>query len=152
MMKKFLIAGLLLVAASTTSLAAEDNDSLECLAENMYHEARGQEPNGIIAVGFVVVNRVKSKSYPNDICSVVKQGGETRLYRCQFSWWCDGRSDKITDIKSYKRVMHYAQMVIEGTANDPTLGAIFYHTKNVNPYWAPTRTKTVQIGEHIFYR
>lgn len=151
MMKKLLIAGLFLAAASATSQAAEP-DSLKCLADNMYHEARGQEPVGIIAVGYVVINRVQNKHYPNDICSVVKQGGEKRRYRCQFSWWCDGRSDKITDHKSYKKITFYARMVIDGDIGDPSMGSIFYHTDAVTPYWAPTRTRTVKIGSHIFYQ
>ena len=69
-------------------------ESLRCMALNIYHEARGEPIEGKIAVGHVVLNRAASRRFPGQICAVVKQGGENRRYRCQFSWWCDGRSDR----------------------------------------------------------
>ena len=85
--------------------------SIKCLALNMYHEARGQGSAGLLAVSSVVMNRVRDKRFPNTICEVVHQGptreswktrqtpdpNDAKFYpiknRCQFSWYCDGRSD-----------------------------------------------------------
>ena len=49
-------------------------DEVNCLALNIYHEARNQPFMGKLAVGFVTLNRVKSKEFPNTVCGVVKQG------------------------------------------------------------------------------
>ena len=62
-------------------------DELKCLALNIYFEARGEPESGQLAVGHVVM-------FPGTVCGVIQQGGALRRHRCQFSWWCDGRSDK----------------------------------------------------------
>ena len=76
-----------------------END-VHCLALNIYFEARGEPEKGQHAVGHVVMNRVAHSRYPNSVCGVVHQGGEQRLHRCQFSWWCDGQSDKPVNQKA----------------------------------------------------
>ena len=62
-----------------------------CLAQNIYHEARGEPMEGKLAVGHVVMNRMADKRFPRLACSVIKQGGYRHRYRCQFTWWCDGQ-------------------------------------------------------------
>lgn len=151
MMKHILIASVLLAAASANVSAAKP-DEVACLAENMYHEARNQETVGIIAVGFVVINRMNDVSFPNNVCAVVKQGGEKRRYRCQFSWYCDGKSDKIKNPQSYKQIEEYAKSILSGRLADPSGGAMWYHATHVSPYWANDFERTVQFGEHVFYK
>ena len=88
---------------------------LKCMAENIYFEGRAEPMMGKIAIGHVVMNRIKDERFPNTICEVVHQGpvreswktrqhkdlpAEKRIYypiknRCQFSWWCDGQKDII---------------------------------------------------------
>lgn len=150
-MKNILIASVLLAAATVNASAAEQ-DQVTCLAENMYHEARNQEPVGIIAVGFVVVNRVKDKRFPSDVCKVVKQGGELRRNRCQFSWYCDGKSDKIVNRRAYEQIEKYAELILSGRIGDPSGGALFYHATYAHPYWQDMFKKTFTVGDHIFYR
>ena len=90
-------------------------DSVECMAQNMYFEARNQPFKGMLAVGQVTMNRVADSRYPNTVCEVVKQGPvreswktkkdpnladkDRKFYpiknRCQFSWYCDGKKDII---------------------------------------------------------
>ena len=70
------------------------SDEITCLAQNIYFEARSEPVAGMLAVGHVVLNRVASDRFPDTVCKVIRQGGERRRHRCQFSWWCDGRSDK----------------------------------------------------------
>ena len=151
MMKNILLASVLLAAASVNVLAAEP-DQVACLAENMYHEARNQEPVGIIAVGFVVVNRVKDNRFPNEVCKVVKQGGELRRNKCQFSWYCDGRSDRIANRRVYQQIEEYAKMILSGRLGDPSGGALFYHATYADPYWRNMFKQTLTVGDHIFYR
>lgn len=151
MMKKWLIAFAFVAVANSTPAQAE-NTELKCMALNLYHEARGEDAVGIIAVGQVVLNRVNSKQFPNTVCDVVRQGGE-RLNRCQFSWWCDGRSDRARDKEAWKQMVVYAILLLsDNRLGDPTVGAIFYHTVSVEPYWAASRTKVVMLGSHVFYQ
>ena len=69
---------------------ASYDTELECLAQNIYFESRSETTSGKRAVAHVVLNRVSSKRFPSTICDVVQQGG-SKLNRCQFSWWCDGK-------------------------------------------------------------
>ena len=151
MMKNILLASVLLAAASVNVSAAEP-DQIACLAENMYHEARNQEPVGIIAVGFVVVNRVNDDRFPGDVCKVVKQGGEVRRNKCQFSWYCDGKSDRIANRLAYEQIKEYAKMILSGNLGDPSDGALFYHATYASPYWQDVFKQTLTVGDHIFYR
>lgn len=150
-MKNILLASVLLAAASVNVSAAEP-DQIACLAENMYHEARNQEPVGIIAVGFVVVNRVNDNRFPSDVCKVVRQGGEVRRHKCQFSWYCDGKSDKIANRQAYEQIEAYAKAILSGRLGDPSGGALFYHATYADPYWRNMFKQTLMVGDHIFYR
>ena len=124
---------------------------LECLALNIYHEARGEPRYGKFAVGHVVINRAKDPRFPNDICAVVKQGGEAPLNNCQFSWWCDGRSDDPLDIQAWLESKAAASLVYGGRVMDPTGGAMWYHADFVEPSWRSSLTEGHKIGRHIFY-
>ena len=133
--------------------------ALVCLALNVYHEARDQPFIGQVAVAQVVMNRVYDSRYPDTVCEVVKQG-ETYAWtedfpvrnRCQFSWYCDGKSDKPKDDEAYSQAMMIAHGVYNGNLYDLIEGATHYHATYVYPEWASTKTKVAQIGDHIFYR
>ena len=144
-----------------------------CLAKNMYYEARSQGLAGQLAVSLVVLNRVKDKRYPNTICEVVHQGPvreswktkgknvpeSQRTYypikhRCQFSWYCDGASDEPKEPTTYNQLYDMALNLVYGdiTVVDITEGATHYHADYVFPAWRKTKTKTIEIEDHIFYR
>ena len=124
---------------------------LMCLALNVYHEARNEPLVGQYAVAHVVLNRVASDRYPDDVCSVVHQGYTVGRRDCQFSWYCDGKSDKPRNQKAWAEAQLVARDVLEETVDDFTNGALFYHATYVQPYWAASFTKTVAVGTHIFY-
>ena len=139
--------------------------SAECLALNMYHEARGQGIAGELAVTAVVLNRVNDKRYPNTICEVIEQGPTRASWkdpkvrypiknRCQFSWFCDGKSDTPRNKKIYNRMYGLADAILTNDLPfiDITGGATHYHADYVSPAWAKTKTRTVEIQDHIFYR
>ncbi len=165
MFRKATLAGLVIagVAASTPALTPVHEASqiklaerdVSCLALNIYFEARNQPYIGALAVGHVVLNRVDSKRYPNTICGVVQQGrtwkGHIVRHKCQFSWHCDGKSDKPTDIASWRTARILARVILTGQIPDPTNGALWYHATYVNPYWAKTMTRVAKFGQHIFY-
>ncbi|NAZ35783.1 cell wall hydrolase [Rubellimicrobium sp. CFH 75288] len=121
-----------------------------CLAEALYHEARGEPLRGQIAVAEVILNRVDSRWYPDTVCAVVRQG-TGQLHMCQFSYYCDGRPDTIRDRRAWAAVGRVARVMLDGAERPLTDGAMFYHTRAVNPYWASVFTETTTIGAHIFY-
>ena len=133
-------------------------DEVNCLALNIYHEARNQPFMGKLAVGFVTINRVKSDSFPNTICKVVKQGfyynNNPIKNKCHFSWWCDGKSDKPKeyDAWEYTRALAFQLYYSSFFTLDITNGATHYHADYVNPYWAKDKKKLMQIKNHIFYK
>jgi len=133
-------------------------DEVNCLALNIYHEARNQPFMGKLAVGFVTLNRVKSKDFPNTVCGVVKQGfyynNNPIKNKCHFSWWCDGKSDKPKeyDAWEYTRALAFQLYYSSFFTLDITNGATHYHADYVNPYWAKDKEKLMQIKNHIFYK
>jgi spore germination cell wall hydrolase CwlJ-like protein len=124
---------------------------LKCLALNIYHEARGEPEKGKVAVGQVVMNRVADARFPDDVCAVVRDGGQRRRHRCQFSWWCDGRSDRPAHRRDWEESRRIATLILSGEADDPTKGALWYHATRVKPAWRKEMRRGPTIGQHIFY-
>jgi spore germination cell wall hydrolase CwlJ-like protein len=150
----FTLAALGIIVINTAPAqagSASVREELHCLALNIYFEARGEPDRGKQAVGHVVMNRIASNRYPDTACEVVKQGGEDRLHRCQFSWWCDGRSDTPRDSVAWEHSKAVAQQVYWALAPDPTRGALWYHADYVSPSWRKQFARGPRIGEHIFY-
>jgi len=136
----------------------QTNPEAYCLALNIYFEARGSSFADKVAVSDVVLNRVKSRSFPDTICEVVYQAdlaesGQPIRNRCHFSWFCDGKSDEPKEIDAWyeSRVIAY-QIVHNGKFVGITEGADHYHSTSVDPYWADGFQFVGIIGDHIFYR
>ncbi len=139
------------LASLLTPNKGEVHDNLECVAQNIYFEARSEPRLGKIAVGHVVMNRVRSEVFPDTPCEVVRQGGEDRRHRCQFSWWCDGKSDKPANLLAWTESMHLARDIVWGRVPDPTAGALWYHAEYVKPKWRTAFHQGPKIGRHLFY-
>ncbi|RMF10284.1 MAG: cell wall hydrolase [Alphaproteobacteria bacterium] len=122
-----------------------------CLAQAVYFEARGEPVLGQMAVAHVVLNRVRDRRYPNTICAVVFQN-EHRRNRCQFSFACDGRSDRAYNMAAWNQSLKIALKALAGASEDITNASTHYHATYVAPYWASSLKKTVQFGQHLFYR
>ena len=137
---------------------AEDRPEMWCLAQNIYYEARSSNRADRMAVADVVMNRVKHTYYPNTVCEVVQQGkqfadGRMKRNLCQFSWYCDGRSDWPTDMDAWVEAQQIAyNLIIHSDARGITEGATHYHATYVSPEWARDFALIGRIGEHIFYR
>ena len=150
-----------------------DTEQEYCLAQNIFFEAGNQSLEGMAAVADVTLNRVQEGRYPNDICSVVKQGlkhpnGTMKIHKCQFSWYCDGKSDSIpVDSlhlginKAWENSQLIAKtMLLEYNLTDRgsyfgiTEGSTHYHANYVVPNWIHDvgMKRTGQIGSHIFYK
>jgi spore germination cell wall hydrolase CwlJ-like protein len=125
--------------------------ALMCLALNIYFEARSEPIEGQIAIAEVTLNRVASANYPNDVCSVVLQENKDG---CQFSWWCDGKSDQPREHNSLRTSKALAELMLNEGRYITVIGneATHYHSNEVHPYWANDLHKIRRIGKHIFYK
>ena len=141
--------------------ASDPNGEHYCMAQNIYFEAGNQPLAGKIAVAQVVLNRVEHYGYPDTICGVVydakwKENWKGNLVpirnQCQFSWFCDGKSDVPEDSATWLSSMHIARDVIQLKYGDITEGSTHYHADFVYPYWADSLNETVVINNHIFYK
>lgn len=147
------------------SVKINATDELECLALNIYHEARSESLAGQFAVADVTLNRVKNTRYPSTICGVVKQavmsewGVERGLFipkknMCQFSWYCDGQSDAPVEQYAWLRAKDVAEDFLSYRKfRGITEGATHYHASYVQPEWSFHRKMNLigRIGDHIFY-
>jgi N-acetylmuramoyl-L-alanine amidase len=130
------------VPAHADNFTAHD---IRVLALNMYHEARGEGALGMLAVGWVVLNRVADRSYPDTVPDVVYQG-------CQFSWVCDDIPDRPRDPRSWRRALELAYHLIRRPTVDPTRGAMWYHASWVrDPKLGDRVAEVARIGRHVFY-
>ena len=141
--------------------ASDPNNEIYCLAQNIYFEAGNQPVAGKVAVSQVVINRVEHPSYPDNICDVVYQAKLRVNWKnefvpiknqCQFSWFCDGKSDDPVDSQTWLLSMHIARDVVQQKYGDITEGSTHYHSDKVDPYWASSLNRTVVINNHIFYK
>lgn len=171
-MKKLVLYTLLVafLAIITTLVLNQDahgktdhkfNREVDCLAHNIYWEAHNQDRKGRIAVGNVTQNRVKSSRFANSVCGVVYDKSKRldgRPY-CEFSWtivtkgrYCTSGNKK-PDRKIYEDIRETAHTLLTINHVDYTDGALFYHADYINGGWFKRNlTKTVQIGNHIFYK
>lgn len=122
-----------------------------CLSQAIYYEARGEAQRGQVAVAEVIMNRTRSRAYPNSICGVVYQGSH-RVTGCQFTFTCDGSLNSRPRGRAWERAQRVATAVMSGYTRPMTGGATHYHTHAVNPVWNSGLVETVNIGSHVFYR
>ena len=132
------------------------NAERDCLAQAIYHEARGESEAGQLAVANVIVNRARSGKFPSTLCGVIYQNAEKGRYRCQFTFACDGRSDAPGERRAWARSAALAQDVYAEFALGENVGAVpkstlYYHTTAVSPSWSNTYNAVAKIGSHIFY-
>ena len=139
--------------------------SNNCLAKNIYHEARGEPLAGQFAVAHTTLNRVTSEK---TVCQVVTQAVRDRTGRplrnkCQFSWYCDNKPDDIKlyfkgkplkqNIESFELAATVAIMALSGYSVDNTVGATHYYNPDLaDPKWADSFATTKTYGSHKFMR
>ena len=127
----------------TTSLVITKKSEIECLAKNIYHEARGEPIEGQIAVAQVTVNRVKSGEFQSNVCRAVYADR-------QFSW-TNTKPKKIKDIKAWEASVIIATAVLTQSIHLPDFKALYFHTKQVKPSWNRNKQLVAIIGNHLFY-
>ena len=142
-----------------------DRAELECLALNIYHEARSESSLGQLAVAHVTLNRVKHGKFPDTVCQVVYQAVHSNWWKehhgrdvpvrnkCQFSWYCDGKSDRVHEQDSWRRIMRLSLDVMLNKTTDPTSGAIYYYNPDLaDPFWKDAFQQVALVDNHVFLR
>lgn len=130
-------------------------DEVRCMAQNLYHEARGEGTVGMAAVGYVVTNRAKSGLYPTNICDIIHQRlyiADTGKTVCQFSWVCQLSSYTPKNRALYAQAVKISKEVLREEIPNPIGESLFYHTDQAGPP-LPTNRIALQIviGNHEFY-
>lgn len=124
----------------------------KCLANAVYFESRDEPVRAQIAVAQVVLNRVFSPFYPNDVCGVVYQNSHRRL-ACQFTFACDGIPDVVTEPDAWARAQHIARDMLDGKLWMPDVAkSTHYHDDWAHPNWVREMKKMDKLGGLIFYR
>ena len=129
----------------------KSNKQMSCLAEALYFEARGEPIQGQLAVGEVILNRVKDTRYPSSICKVINQG-TGRRFACQFTYTCDGKLETVHERKPYEMALKIAKILMTTHDGKLTRGSTHYHSNYVNPKWSKKFERVAKFGRHIFYR
>ncbi len=145
-MKAILIAATIIIVQP--AIAGCDFDKqIEVLALNMYHEARGEGPDGMQMVGEVTLNRVEHPRYPDNICDVVYQ-------RRQFSWTHTKRDHTPYDTELWEQSLEIAEGLITGEIELFDNGATHFlnpQLVRVMPRWTRSFDNVGRIGNHVFY-
>ncbi len=168
MPRRALVAGALVVAlAFSKSAGAADADregldrgptdadrlhhDLWALALNIYHEAGGEGRQGMLAVGWLTLNRLRHPGFPETLVEVVFDANGNG---CAFSWTCDAVDDRPLDPARFARALGIARELLSAAPPpDPTGGALFMHARSRKP---PAYTRSLRrsavIGQNVFYR
>jgi spore germination cell wall hydrolase CwlJ-like protein len=123
-----------------------------CLANAVYYESRSAPVRGQMGVAQVVMNRVFSGFYPNDVCGVVYQNADHHL-ACQLTFACDGKRKLINERGAWARANRIAKETLDGQIYVPEVGkSTHYHAVYVHPNWVREMHELVRYGIHAFYR
>ncbi|HET6469055.1 MAG TPA: cell wall hydrolase [Geminicoccaceae bacterium] len=148
-----ILLGLATVAWSGAGhAAAEDEEAptLRLMALNMYHEAGGEGPLGMVAVGWVVLNRVRDPAFPPTVAEVIRDGGEERP--CEWGWFCDGRPDTPRRADDWRLALRLAERLLDDPPPDPTRGALWFQESFRAPQpWMRKVRRLATLGNHDFF-
>ncbi len=118
---------------------------LGCMALSLYHEGRGEGRKGQLAIAAVIMNRVRSKQYPDTICQVVWQ-------HKQFSWThTASRRHSVNDPKAWQQSLALTRSFLERETETEVGNATHYHAASVRPYWISQGRLIARVGNHYFY-
>ena len=168
-----IVLGLVTTNPMHHSSTLDTHEELYCLSLNAYHEARGVDFDEMLAVSQVVMNRV-DRTMDATVCDVITEGPireswrtrqddtlseEERVYfpvrhRCQFSWYCDGRSDAVRNLTGWEDAVIAAYLVYNGYGEDRVDGALYYyaHERIPMPKWASSMTVTAVLKGHTYLK
>jgi len=131
--------------------SANEARAAECLAAAAWYEA-GDDSIGQKAVIQTVINRVRSRDFPNSVCGVVFEGSQLDS-GCQFTFTCDGSLNRRhPSLKARNRALLLAKRALNGFVDASVGNATHYHANYVTPWWSHKLERLASVGPHIFYR
>lgn len=145
-MRKYLLAIALMLATAVpvnATQAGYSNKELDCMARNLYHEARGESERGMIMVAEVTINRTEHKGFPSTICGVVYAPNA-------FEW--TRKSAKIKEPKQFEKAKKVAEKVLSGKAKLTGTEALYFKTKGYKSAFHSKRKHLGTVGNHEFYK
>ena len=137
---KYAVLVLSLSLTATLHAKSYDNTQIQCIAQNAYHESRGEGEKGMLGTIFVVLNRTKDSRFPSTPCEVIAQ-------KNQFVWYGMGKT--IKEPKEYDKAKRLVHEVLVGKHKDVTCGAIYFNAHHKSP---KNSKLTVRIGNHSFFK
>lgn len=132
-------------------------EDVTCLADTVYFEARSENILGQLAVAQVVMNRVFSSNGLETVCDVVYKGkmsksGRMIKNKCQFSFYCDGKPERIHDIEGYNQSSAVAALSMSGVYIQGLEEATSFHAVGSKPKWVQKKVFLRRVGNHMFYK
>ena len=129
------------------SAGAPLDEQANCIAQAVYHEARGESLEGQLAVARVIMNRAASGKYPATWCGAVKQPW-------QFSF-VNPKTGHIPYIdqasNSWRKAVAITRLAVSNAVPTLSTDVLWYHADYVAPSWGRRLTRVEKIGAHIFY-
>ena len=118
---------------------------MQCLANNIYHEARGEGIAGMMGVAQVTLNRADTQYRgKKTLCGVVHDSH-------QFSWTKDNQKTRKLDKPSWQQSLHIAQLVLLGVRIKEIEDSIYFHSHKIkSPIWTKNLSVNKKIGQHIY--
>lgn len=108
------------------------------MAMAIHFESRGESEQGQAGVGWVILNRVKDKGFPNDICKVIHQPH-------QFGFIT--RHLKVKDKREFEVSVRMAKRIISGKVKNPIGNRLYFNTYQM----FKTKNKSIKVGKHVFF-
>jgi len=141
-----------IIAMAILPYSALADEAEDCMTEALYFEARSEGSIGMLAVANVILERVASAYYPNNVCDVVHQGirSSRGMLRnaCQFSYFCDGKKEKMVNSTAEEKALYISRLARDGAVVAEIEGSMHYHAWYVNPSWINYKGR---VGNHLFY-
>lgn len=147
--------GMLLATALISSVMAaspvlgSDHSDRRLMARTAYHEARSDGSRGMLAVCFVIVNRLKSGTFGDTIEEIVHRPA-------QFSVWLPGGAARHgpvpADDPHWLLALQAARLALSGAVRDPTNKATYYHERSIRPGWSGGMSRVAVVGRHVFLK
>lgn len=147
MLKSSILAGILCIAMTTQGMAKSNENlsqkDVECMAMNLYQEARGEGVDGMLMVAEVVLNRMEDGRFPKTVCGVIYAKGAFQ--------WTSKKHKKVAEPEKYKVALHVAEEVLSGQADLVGTDALFFKASGSKSKFHSGRTFLGRYGNHDFY-
>lgn len=135
----------IIISLLISSYAVANDKEIDCLAKNIYYEARGEPETGQFLVGFVTLNRVRSNSWSNSFCSVIAE-------RNQFEWYSTQSLNRKLNNEAFNKAKEIATVVYNSNGTDLSQYGYFFKRTDRESKFFNSLTKISKVGNHSFYK